>query len=81
MFNANIQGPFYVQGRRGDCPNQDLFQVLGMLLSNKACAKLSYNKRIPLNGDDIRLTVNQARGFLTQTRFPENVHSLLKQRW
>jgi hypothetical protein len=72
MFNAYIQGTFSVQGRRGGCPNQDLFQVLGMLLSNKACAKLSQNERVPLNNEDIRLMVNQATGFLTQARFPEN---------
>ena len=72
MFNANIQGTFSVQGRRGGCPNQNLFQVLGILLSNKACAKLSQNERIPLNDDEIRFMVNQATGFLTQARFPEN---------
>ncbi len=72
MFNANIQGTFSVQERRGGSPNQDIFQVLGILLSNKACAKLSQNERIPLNEDDIQLMVNQATGFLTQARFPEN---------
>ena len=72
MFNANIQGTFSVQGRRGGSPNQDIFQVLGMLLSNKACAKLSQDERVPLNDDDIRLMVNQATGFVTQARFPEN---------
>jgi hypothetical protein len=72
MFNANIQGTFSVQERRGGCPNQDLFQVLGMLLCNKACAKLSENKRIPLNDDNIRSMVNQATGFTNQARFPEN---------
>ncbi len=72
MFNGNIQGTFSVQGRRGGCPNQDLFQVIGMLLCNKACAKLSQNERVPLNNDDIRLMVNQATGFLTQARFPKN---------
>jgi hypothetical protein len=72
MFNANIQGTFSVQGRRGGCPNQDLFQVLGLLLSNKACAMLLPSTRIPLNDDDIRSMVNQATGFTTQARFPEN---------
>lgn len=72
MFNGNIQGTFSVQERRGGCPNQDLFQVLGLLLSNNACAKLSQNERVPLNADNIRFMVNQATGFLTQARFPEN---------
>jgi hypothetical protein len=72
MFNANIQGTFSVQGRRGGCPNQDLFQVIGLLLSNKACTKLLPNTRIPLNDDDIRSMVNQATGFTIQARFPEN---------
>jgi hypothetical protein len=72
MFNANIQGTFSVQRRRGGCPNQDFFQVIGMLLSNKACTKLSHNERIPLNDDDIRSMVNQATGFTIQARFPDN---------
>jgi hypothetical protein len=72
IFNADIQSTFNVQGRRGGSPNQDIFQVLDMLLSNKACEKLSHNKRIPLNDDNVRFMVSQATGFLTQARFPEN---------
>jgi hypothetical protein len=72
MFNGNIQGTFAVQARRGGCPNQDLFQVLGLLLPNKACAMLLPSAHVPLDDDDIRFMVNQATGFAIQARFPEN---------
>ena len=72
MFNANIQGTFAVQAKRGGCPNQDLLQIEGLLLSNKACAVLLPRTRTPLSDDDVRLMVNQATGFAPQIRFPEN---------
>jgi hypothetical protein len=72
MFNAYILGTFSVQDRRGGCPNQDLLQIVGIFLSNKACAMLLANTNVPLNDDDIRLMVNQATGFTNQVRFPEN---------
>jgi hypothetical protein len=72
MFNANIQGTFAVQEKRGGCPNQDLLQVEGLLLSNKACALLLPTTHAPLSDDDVRLMVNQTTGFAIQARFPEN---------
>ena len=72
MFNANIEGVFGTQGRRGGCPNQDLFPVTGLLSSNRACALLLPSVPVPLNDSDIRLIVNQATGFVTQARRPEN---------
>jgi hypothetical protein len=72
MFNAYIQGTFSVQERRGGCPNQDLLQIVGIFLSNTACAMLLPNTSVPLNDDNVRLMINQATGFTNQVRFPEN---------
>jgi len=72
MFNSSIQGTYNVQGRRGGCPNQDLFQVIGILSSNRACSLLVSSRNPPINNDQIRFVVNQAVGFTTQARSPDN---------
>jgi hypothetical protein len=54
---------------RGGCPNQDLYQVSGMLLSQAACVAL--NGSGPLTEYQIQLMINQSLGFAPVAVFPD----------